>query len=132
MVNQIYKDGTLTKMAKALYQNERKIKRLDGWFIAKETEMLNADKYSGYSEEVKKASARNVKARFVLEKLIKSENLDITEQDIDNKVEEIAKTSGQDVEEFKKQVNNEMVNRIANELLMKKLIDFLHANNTIK
>lgn len=55
MVNQIYKDGTLTKMAKALYQNERKIKRLDGWFIAKETEMLNADKYSGYSEEVKKA-----------------------------------------------------------------------------
>ena len=85
-----------------------------------------------FRAEVKQGAARNVKARFVLEKLIKSENLDITEQDIDAKVEEIAKTSGQDVEEFKKQVNNEMVNRIANELLMKKLIDFLHANNTIK
>ena len=85
-----------------------------------------------FREEVKKNSARNVKARLVLEKLIRTENLDITEEDIDKKVEEIAKSSGQDVEEFKKQVNNEMVNRIANELLMKKLIDFLHANNTIK
>jgi len=94
-------------------------------------------KYAGktmedFQNEVKTGSARNVKARLVLEKLIRSENLDITEEDIDKKVEEIAKTSGQDVEEFKKQVNNDMVNRIANELLMKKLIDFLHANNTIK
>ena len=85
-----------------------------------------------FREEVKKNSARNVKARLVLEKLLRTNNLDITEADIDKKVEEIAKSSGQDVEEFKKQVNNEMVNRIANELLMKKLIDFLHANNTIK
>lgn len=51
----IYAPGKLTTMAKALYQEERKIKRLDGWFIAKETEMLNSDKYSGLSEEVKKA-----------------------------------------------------------------------------
>ena len=55
MINEIYKNGKLTKMAKALYQNERKIKRLDGWFIAKETEMLNAEKYKDCSEELKKA-----------------------------------------------------------------------------
>ncbi len=85
-----------------------------------------------FNEEIKKNAARNVKARLVLEKLIRTENLDITEEDIDKKVTEIAKESNQDVEEFKKQVNNDMVNRIANELLMKKLIDFLHANNTIK
>ena len=41
----IYKTGELTKMAKALYQEEREIKRLDGWFIAKETEMLADEKY---------------------------------------------------------------------------------------
>ena len=35
-------------------------------------------------------------------------------------------------EEYKKQVNNELVNRIANELIMKKLINFLHENNEIK
>lgn len=82
-------------------------------------------------EEVRRAATRNVKARLVLEQLIKTENLDITEADIDNKLAEMAKNVGKDVEEYKKQANNQMVNQIANELLMKKLIDFLHANNTI-
>jgi trigger factor len=82
-------------------------------------------------EEIKKGAMRNVKARLVLEKLIRSEKLDITEDDIDNKLAEMAKNVGKDVEEYKKQVNNDMVNHIANELLMKKLLEFLHTNNTI-
>ena len=51
----IYKPGKLTEMAKALYREERKIKRLDGWFIAKETEMLVDEKYKDCTPEVKKA-----------------------------------------------------------------------------
>ena len=51
----IYKPGKLTEMAKALYREEREIKRLDGWFIAKETEMLADDKYADCTPEVKKA-----------------------------------------------------------------------------
>ncbi|MBR2969875.1 MAG: trigger factor [Clostridia bacterium] len=85
-----------------------------------------------FKEDIKKAATRNVKARMVLEKLIKTENLDITEADIDNKIAEMAKNVGKDVEEYKKSVNNDMVNRVANELLMKKLINFLHENNEIK
>ena len=85
-----------------------------------------------FKEDIKKAATRNVKARMVLEKLIKTENLDITEADIDEKIAEMAKNVGKDVEEYKKSVNNDMVNRVANELLMKKLINFLHENNEIK
>lgn len=51
----IYTSGQLTKMAKALYREEREIKRLDGWFIAKETEMLWDEKYAAYPPETKKA-----------------------------------------------------------------------------
>lgn len=51
----LFKGNKLTQMAKALFAEERNIKRLDGWFLAKEIEMQNADKYSGCSEEVKKA-----------------------------------------------------------------------------
>lgn len=51
----IYKTGELTKMAKELYQEERKIDRLDGWFIAKETEMLSDETYAASAPEVKKA-----------------------------------------------------------------------------
>jgi len=54
-MNKIYAKGTITEMAKALYQEERKIKRLDGWFLAKETEMLNDEKYKDCPAEVKKA-----------------------------------------------------------------------------
>ena len=82
--------------------------------------------------EIKTSSARNVKARAVLEKLLRDEKIDITEKDIDEKIEEMAKNTGKTLEEFKKQVNNDMVNRVANELLMKKLLNFLHENNEIK
>lgn len=83
-------------------------------------------------EDIRKQATRNVKGRLVLEKLIRTENLDITKEDIDNKIAEMAKNVGKSLEDFKKEVNNDMVNSIANELLMKKLVDFLHANNEIK
>ena len=93
-------------------------------YIGKTVEEFKAD--------IKKGATRNVKARLVLEKLIRTNKLDITEEDIDNKLAEMAKNVGKDVEEYKKQANNDMVNQIANELLMKKLLNFLHENNTIK
>ena len=54
-MEEVYQKNELTAMAKALYQEERKIKRLDGWFLAKETEMLAQKRYAGLSEEVQKA-----------------------------------------------------------------------------
>ena len=93
-------------------------------YIGKTVEEFKAD--------IKKSATRNVKARLVLEKLIRTNKLDITEADIDNKLAEMAKNVGKDVEEYKKQANNDMVNSIANELLMKKLLNFLHENNEIK
>ena len=51
----IYKAGELTQKAKALYREEREIKRLDGWFIAKETEMKADTKYQSLDAQVKKA-----------------------------------------------------------------------------
>lgn len=92
-------------------------------YIGKTVEEFKAD--------IKKSATRNVKARLVLEKLIRANKLDITEEDIDMKLAEMAKNVNKDVEEYKKQVNNDMVNQIANELLMKKLLNFLHENNTI-
>ena len=93
-------------------------------YIGKTVEEFKAD--------IKKSATRNVKARLVLEKLIRVNKLDITEADIDNKLAEMAKNVGKNVEEYKKQANNDMVNQIANELLMKKLLNFLHENNEIK
>ena len=75
---------------------------------------------------------RQVKGRLVLEKLIRSENIDITEEEIDARIAEIAETQGAKFEEYKKNIGNDGINQIANEMLMKKLLDFLRQNNTIK
>lgn len=51
----IYENGQITNMAKELFKEERNIKRLDGWFIIKETEMKNEGKYKDLPDEIKKA-----------------------------------------------------------------------------
>lgn len=132
-------DDTVVNVPDVMVQDEFN-RQMNGMKAQMQYQGITIEEYAKYlgksveefSEDVKKAATRNVKARMVLEKLIKSENLDIVEADIDNKIAEMAKDVGKDVEEYKKSVNNDMVNRIANELLMKKLIAFLHENNEIK
>lgn len=93
-------------------------------YIGKTVEEIKADQ--------RKVAERQCKGRLVLEKLIRDEKLDITEQDIDAKLTEYATMQNKSLEEYKKDVNDDMINRIANELIMKNLLDFLRKNNTIK
>ena len=55
MLNNIFKNGELTEMAKSLYREEREIKRLDGWFLIKEIEANAEHKYADFGKEEKKA-----------------------------------------------------------------------------
>ena len=93
-------------------------------YVGKTVDELKADQ--------RIAAERQVKGRLVLEKLIRSENIDITETDIDARVAEMAQAQNMPVEEYKKAIGDNGINQIANELLMKKLLDFLRQNNTIK
>lgn len=51
----IISSAKITEMAKALFAQKRAGNRLDGWFIAKETEIGLSEKYKDENEEVKKA-----------------------------------------------------------------------------
>lgn len=55
MIRTLYKTNEITSMAKNLFIEERKIKRLDGWFLIKEIEKECDDKYNHFSLELKKA-----------------------------------------------------------------------------
>ena len=132
-------DDTVVSVPEVMTEEEfnRQLRGMENQMRYQGLTLEDYAKYTGKSvddlkEDIKKSATRNVKARLVLEKLIKSENLDITEADIDAKIEEMAKNVGKSLEEYKKQVNNDMVNHIANELLMKKLLAYLHENNEIK
>ncbi|MBQ4625844.1 MAG: hypothetical protein IJB45_01170 [Clostridia bacterium] len=54
-MHNILNANRITEMAKALFAEKRAGNRLDGWFIAKETELELSKKYEGENEEVKKA-----------------------------------------------------------------------------
>lgn len=55
MLEKLYKNGEITEMAKALYREERSIKRLDGWFLIKEIEARVEEQYADCGKEEKKA-----------------------------------------------------------------------------
>ena len=131
-------DDTVVTVPDVMVEDEfnRQLKGMENQMRYQGLTMEDYAKYTNKTVEeikdVKKGATRNVKARLVLEKLLRSNNLDITDADIDNRLEEMAKNVGKSLEEYKKQVNNDMINGIANELLMKKLLNFLHENNEIK
>lgn len=116
---------------------ERMIRGMEQQLAYQGATLEDYAKYTGKTVEELKANQRimaerQVKGRLVLEKLIRTENIDLTEQDIDAKLEEYATTQNMKLDEYKKAVGDNGINQIANELLMKKLLDFLRQNNTIK
>ena len=73
-MNGILDSKKITEMAKALFAQKRAGNRLDGWFIAKETELQLAKKYENENEEMKKA--------LILRDIVKTIPIDISEYQI--------------------------------------------------
>ena len=72
-----------------------------------------------------------VKTRLVMEEVIKTEKILPDQKDVENRVKELAESSGQTVEQFKKTLTQGHVNYIMNETVSKKLIEFLKKENSI-
>ena len=94
-------------------------------------------KYTGSNmAELRKSKTeeakRDVKIRLVLEAIVKAENLDVTDAELDAELARIAESAGKSVEEYRKGVDERQLSYIKNDLLMKKLIEFLKANNTFE
>ena len=82
-------------------------------------------------EERKEQAKETCKTRLVLEELIKKENLFVTDEELDAKLEENAKLYKKSLEDYKKSLDNHTIAYFENDILMKKVIDFLKANNNI-
>jgi len=94
-------------------------------------------KYTGttveqYKEENKETALKNVKTRLVLEEIIKKENLYVTDEEYENEIVSKAEKVKKTKEEYLKNVDFRQMNYIKNDILMKKLTDFLKNNNTFE
>lgn len=73
-----------------------------------------------------------VKTRLVLEKLVEVENLEITDEEFDAKVKELADKYKKPLVDYKKSLGEKQLAYFKNEFLMQKIFDFLMKHNTIK
>lgn len=82
-------------------------------------------------EEQKESAIRAIKTRLVLEKIIKSENLQVKASELDKKICEIASKYKKSPEDYKKSLGERELIYFENGILMDKLINFLRKENNI-
>ncbi|NLO63893.1 MAG: trigger factor [Clostridiales bacterium] len=93
-------------------------------------------KYTDTTEESLRADRRDdavraVKSRLILEKIIETEKIDVTKEEMDAALQKEAEKVGKSLEEYTKGLNQNSFGRIINGIMSDKLFDFLRSNNTI-
>lgn len=78
-------------------------------------------------ESYKEQAAKNVKARLILEAIIKAEKLEATQEEIDAKIAEQAEQASKTVEEFTKDMPKNRLDYIVNQIVIDKLFALLKA-----
>ena len=93
----------------------------------KYAKMSMEDYRKGYEAQAREL----VKQQLVIEKIIETEKIEATDEDVEKKIEEDAKARDKSVEEYKKEVEGRM-EYLKNEIVIGKLFDFLKSANTIE
>jgi trigger factor len=115
-------------------QTEYSLQRMEYNLMYQGIKLDDYLKYIGSTrEEYKKNFVEDAKKtvlhQLIVEKIIKLENITASQEEIDAKVEEQAKSVGKTAEEYKKTMDPRQFEYIENDILVTKLFDFLQANN---
>ncbi len=94
-------------------------------------------KYTGKTmEDLRKErradAERTIKTTMTLEAIIKAEELKVTKEEFNAKLEEIAKGMNQKVSDLKKTMKPEQEDFVNNTIISEKVINYINSNNTIK
>jgi len=102
---------------------------------------LNLDLYSQFTgqskEEIKgqfkEDAEKRVKANLVLEAIAKAENIEVTDEDVEQEIQEMAKQMEREVEDVRRLLENQgAVDSVKEQLRVKKTIDLLVSNSKNK
>ncbi len=115
-------------------QNELALQRLEYNLMYQGIRLDDYLKYlnttrEAYMHTFDEESRRTVLHQLIVEKIIKLENIEATQEEIDAKVAEQAKSVGKEAEEYKKTMDPRQLEYIESDIKVTKLFDFLKANN---
>lgn len=100
---------------------------------------ISLDDYLRYTGKTKESfrgeyadqARKNVLNQLVIEKIVKDENIVATQEEIDEKIAEQAKSVDKDVETYKNGMDARQKEYIASDIVVTKLFKFLSENNTL-
>jgi trigger factor len=98
-----------------------------GLDLNKYLEIMGMD-YNTFRGQFSKRAEDEVKTQLVLEKISQVENIEVTDEDVDNEIKTMAENYKQNAEEFKKHLSEDDIEYIKESNKMKKAIDFLVEN----
>jgi len=75
------------------------------------------------------SAERTVRTRLVMEEIIKTEDIQISDDDINAKLQKLAENAKKSLEDFKKTLRREQIDYLANQILSEKLIALLKQLN---
>lgn len=81
-----------------------------------------------FEEDLKPQARQSVKARLVLQKIIKDQDIKATDAELDAKIAEFAKSYNQEVETFKQSIGDNGKNYLQNQIVQDKLYAYLEQN----
>ncbi len=115
-------------------QNELALQRLEYNLMYQGIRLDDYLKYlnttrEAYMHTFDEESRRTVLHQLIVEKIIKLENIEATQEEIDAKVAEQAKSVGKEAEEYKKTMDPRQLEYNESDIKVTKLFDFLKANN---
>lgn len=83
-------------------------------------------------DEYKPQAEKTVKVRLTMEAVVKAENIEISDAEVEEKLAKMAEDAKKSVEDYKKSVRREQIDYIVNQLLSQKLIGKLKELNPAK
>ena len=79
-------------------------------------------------EQMRPDAVKRIQSSLVLEKIAKEENIEVTDEDVDAKIEEMAKMYGMDAEQMKGYVRDEEKESIKRDIAIEKAVDLIMDN----
>lgn len=80
-------------------------------------------------EERRKEAEKSVKVRLAMQEVLKLEKIEVTNDDVNAKVKELAKNAKKTIKEYKETMSSQSLNYLKNDILMNKLLTFLVESN---
>ena len=137
MLEQILKSSQVKVPASLLEHNfEYALKDFENRLSA---QGLDIDAYSKYinktkqeiENEIKSQTEKGVKARLIRDEIVSIEKIQVLDEEVENKVQELAKNMGKTTQEFKKTLQKNQIDLIIDEVVADKFFEYLRRENKI-